>query len=85
LGYVAHVEPSGPRWRIYEIAAGPSGNGPNPLYVTLVNRDQFEYVTSYIEVHTTFTFDPIEDTVHIRFVNHLNEVLVDDTFSDTDP
>jgi alkaline phosphatase D len=70
IGFVARVEPDGPASRIFEIALGPTGNGPNPLFLTLT-EPQFLYRTSDFtpEYATELTFDPIRDEVRVVFTD----------------
>lgn len=95
VGFVGRVEPEGPGRRIWEVAVGPGGNGPNPLPVLVeagilendlvFPEDQFPYGNGMMEVMTTLTFDPIDDSVHIRFVDAITfQVLFDRVLNEND-
>jgi alkaline phosphatase D len=95
LGFIARVEPEGEGRRLWEIAAGPGANGPNPLAIageaggaveeSIFPANQFEFWSSNITVATTLTFDPVADNVAIKFVDSLSgEVLYDDVVSERD-
>ena len=94
-GFVSHVEPEGEGRRIWEVAVGPGGNGPNPLAILadtgMLGRElvfpssQFLYGSSLMEVMTTLTFDPVENNVRVRFVDALTfEVRFDQVISEDD-
>ncbi len=95
VGFVGRVEPEGPGRRMWEIAVGPGGNGPNPL-PELVNAglleaeqvfpvNQFRYGNGMMEVMTTLEFNPIANNVRVRFVDALTfEVLFDEVLSEED-
>jgi alkaline phosphatase D len=89
VGFVSHVEPSGPAYRVREIALGPGGSGINPLPAlerdgflepdTVFPSQQFEYGSGENKVTTTLTFYPLRSLVRARFVNARNgEVLFDE-------
>ncbi len=79
IGFVAHVEPSGPANRIWEIAVGPGANGPNPLALALT-APQFDFRTDGFgtEFVTVLEFDPVASSVHVLFTNTAGEVLFDE-------
>jgi alkaline phosphatase D len=70
IGFVARVEADGPASNLFEIALGPTGNGPNPLFLTLT-EPQFLYRTSDFtpEYATELTFDPLRDEVRVVFTD----------------
>jgi alkaline phosphatase D len=76
IGFVAHVEPSGPANRIWEIAVGPGANGPNPLALALT-APQFDFRTDGFgtEFVTVLEFDPVASSVRVLFTNTAGEVL----------
>lgn len=86
LGFVGRIEPDGRRRRMWEIAVGPSGNLGNPLGFLAEQPEyredvfpssQFLYGRGRLAA-TFLTFDPLENQVHIRFVDAANgDVLFD--------
>lgn len=79
IGFVGRVEPSGPRSRIWEIAVGPGGNGPNPLALSL-SAPQFPFKTDGFGTAfgTWFEFDPVRDAVRVVFTRADGSVLYDE-------
>ncbi len=79
IGFVGRVEPEGPASRIWEIAAGPGANGPNPL-AFLLNEPQFEFSTNGFgtEFVTVLEFDPIASSVRVLFTDVDGAVLYDE-------
>lgn len=87
LGFVARLEPDGPRRRMWEIAAGPSGNLGNPLAFLAESEEyreeafpssQFAYGKGRIAA-TFLTFNPVHDSVRVRFLDgETGEVLYDE-------
>ena len=79
IGFVAHVEPSGPANRIWEIAVGPGANGPNPLALALT-EPQFDFRTDAFgtEFVTILEFDPLASSVRVLFTDTGGTVLYDE-------
>jgi len=68
LGFVARVQAGMPAGRpIYEIAVGPTANGPNPLAFVDHPTPQFDFVGQSSSAATLLTFDPATDSVRVRF------------------
>lgn len=78
LGLVMKLEQQGPRSRLWEVAAGPGGNGNNPLGLLVEpgadpkNREfafpkaQFAYASGAYAA-TSFTFRPRQRAVQVQF------------------
>jgi len=84
VGFVSKVETKGKWSHLREIAVGPSGSGYNPLALSklAMPKSQFEFRSSEREVVSTLVFDPVANTVHVRFVNSKNnKVLFDKKLS----
>jgi phosphodiesterase/alkaline phosphatase D-like protein len=87
LGFVTRLEPEAPRRNMWEIAVGPTGNLGNPLALLVDDpevgedifpRSMFRYARGAL-CATYLTFDPLRDTVRVRFVNgETDEVLYDE-------
>jgi len=87
LGFVTRLEPEGPRRNMWEIAVGPTGNLGNPLALLIDDpevgeeifpRSMFRYARGALSA-TYLTFDPLRDTVRVRFVHaETDEVLYDE-------
>lgn len=87
VGAVAKLEATGPRSRMREILCGPGGNGGNPLGMVyevveeeregIAPSNQFDHFSGRIAA-TLLTFDPIEDSVRVRFIDAETEKVVFD-------
>ena len=81
IGLVMRVEPTGYHHDTYEIAVGPSGNGPNPIAFLPHPPEQFDFVGQSAEFMTLLTFDPVANTVRVRFVDAVDDsVALDQEF-----
>jgi phosphodiesterase/alkaline phosphatase D-like protein len=77
VGVVSRLETSGPRSRMFEILGGPGGN-ENPVAKGLLldpdlkaeqaPPEQFLYTGTEVSA-TTLVFDPVADTVRVRFLH----------------
>jgi alkaline phosphatase D len=86
VGFVARVEPAGYGRNVFEAAVGPGGNFGNPLAI-LATQDgyredvfpaaQFFYGSGRMAA-TTLRFDPLTDSVRVRYVGTDGEVLFDE-------
>lgn len=84
MGLVLRIEKEGPRSGLWEIAAGPGANKNNPLALALdggaANRElafpaaQFDYAYGDVAT-TTFTLDPKDDSVLVRFYDPSTEAI----------
>jgi alkaline phosphatase D len=83
-GFVARLDPPGaPGDNVWEIAVGPGASGANPLPAladkgTLSREEvfpenQFLYGSASRGAMTTLLFDPVADTVEVRFVEARTE------------
>lgn len=87
VGFVSRLEETGFRSGLREIAVGPGGNDGNPAGWTaehfssmreqIFPRAQFDYGSGHIAM-TTLRFDPIQDTVRVRFVDAITQLVVFD-------
>jgi len=78
---VMRVEPTGYHHDTYEIAVGPSGNGPNPIAFLPHPPEQFDFVGDSAEFMTILIFDPVANTVRVRFVDAVDDsVALDQEF-----
>ena len=86
VGSVGRVETTGARSKIWEVLAGPGGNGPNPLWLLALGgpiireqifpAKQFPHFSGVFAA-TLMTFDPAKDAVHIRFIDQSHKILYD--------
>jgi alkaline phosphatase D len=93
LGFVCRVEAEGPLRNTWEIAVGPGANDGNPLpwiaeqvgnIDEVFPRDQFLHYNAE-KAATFLTFDPLNDEVHILFVDaETEEVLYKHTLRHSD-
>jgi alkaline phosphatase D len=93
LGFVCRVEAEGPLRHTWEVAVGPGANDGNPLpwiaeqvgnIDEVFPRDQFIHYNAE-KAATFLTFDPIEDEVHILFVDaETEDVLFKKTLKASD-
>jgi alkaline phosphatase D len=94
-GFVTRLDRKGPARRYWEVAVGPTGNGPNPIPALVESgdlpreevfpEDQFIYYSSSDRAMTWVTLDPDADGPRVRFVdaredNH-GAVLFDETLT----
>lgn len=95
IGVVAKVEREGPRSNLWEILVGPGGNHPPEVLANVLGSmegneeaiappDQFKYIAGKAAA-TLITFDPIEDTVHVKFVDPETEKVDFETTLSQDP
>lgn len=78
---VARLEPSGPMFQYYEILAGPGGQFPNPLYLTLTGA-QFELsspTNNVVVFDADATVSP--PTLRFRFLDGNGGVFFDKTIT----
>ncbi len=78
-GFVTRLEPEGPGRQYWEIAVGPTGNGPNPIAIVaeldpverakIYPEGQFLYGSPVYPAVTTLKFDPLRNQVHVRFLD----------------
>lgn len=83
VGFISQIEPEGEGTRLRELAVGPGGNGPNPLGAGLALQPQFVFSTMEDEVSTVITFDPVANTLHVRYRSADGDSLFDGILSDT--
>jgi alkaline phosphatase D len=91
VGFVARLEPTGFRSRLWEVAVGPGGNIGNPIMAfvqagqreEVFPRAQFLYGDGKLAA-TRLRFDPAADAVHIRFTAADGDVLFDRLVSRAD-
>jgi phosphodiesterase/alkaline phosphatase D-like protein len=91
VGFVARLEPTGFRSRLWEVAVGPGGNLGNPIMAfvqagqreEVFPRAQFLYGEGKLAA-TRLRFDPAADAVHIRYTAADGDVLFDRFVSRTD-
>lgn len=87
LGFVTRLEADGPARNMWEIACGPTGNLGNPLALLVDDPEvgpdvfppsMFRYARGAIAA-TMLTFDPLRNTVRVRFIDaEDDEVLFDE-------
>lgn len=91
VGFVARIEASGFARNIFEAAVGPGGNLGNPLGLLATQPGyeeqvfpsaQFLYGAGKLAA-TTLIFDPLTDSVRVRYVGHDGEVLFDEDVKKT--
>lgn len=88
VGFVARVEDTGFRSRLWEVAVGPGGNLGNPIMAFVLGgqredvfpSSQFAYGEGKLAA-TRLAFDPGSDSVRIKFTAKDGEVLFDQTLS----
>lgn len=78
-GFISRIEPEGPASRYFEIAVGPTANGPNPLTILsesgavprgdVFPEGQFLFGSGVVAATTTVTLDPLNEEVGVRFVD----------------
>jgi alkaline phosphatase D len=79
LGAVGKLESSGARSAMRDIIAGPGGQFPNPLFLSLL-PSQFEFTTG--ENNTvTLRADPVRNELTVRFINGAGRVIFERAFA----
>jgi phosphodiesterase/alkaline phosphatase D-like protein len=88
VGFVARVEPTGFRSRLFEVAVGPGGNFGNPAMAFVLAGQGEDVFPSEQFLHsdgqmaaTRLKFDPGTDSVRIKFTAIGGEVTWDQTIS----
>ncbi len=93
IGLVARVEPVDAERNYWEILPGPGGSVGNPVSLLVENPEfRAEWLPEDRFIHfngsrasTTLTFDPAEDTVHVRYKDgETGELLYDAVLRDAD-
>lgn len=94
-GFIGRLEKRGPASKYFEIAVGPTGNGPNPLPLLaesgdlpveeIFPPDQYIFFSGSDKAMTFLDIDPNEETFRVRFVDarpdRYGEVLFDQEIS----
>jgi len=88
VGFVARLEQTGFRSKLWEVAVGPGGNLGNPIMAFVLGGQredvfpaaQFRYGEGILAA-TRLRFDPDSDDVRIRFTGVDGAVLYDETLS----
>ena len=86
VGFVSKLEKSGKWSNMYEIAVGPGDSYPNPFGFAIGGlrdrlifpKNQFLFGTGSRKNTTTLTFDPKNDTVHVKFVDAVKKKVLFD-------
>ena len=78
-GFVGRLDRRGPGRRFWEVAVGPTGNGPNPLPALaetdtlppdeIFPADQFPYYSSSDKAMTLLELDPDRPSARVRFLD----------------
>jgi alkaline phosphatase D len=83
LGCVGKLENSGTRSALREVLAGPGGQIPNPLYLSLV-PPQFDFTTGENN-YVTLRADPARNELTVRFVNGDGRAIFTRTYANAAP